>query len=72
VTAAHKQQARPDRRPPLGSAYAPGLRERRLPSLDREIAYARDFGDAAHHGDGEAFKQQSNFFDGQLLTYRPT
>ena len=35
------------------------------------IAYARDFADAKHHGEGEALKQQSNLYDGQQLVYGP-
>jgi hypothetical protein len=53
------------------TARAPGVRERVLPSLDRVIAYARDFADAKHHGEGEALKQQSNLYDGPQLVYRP-
>ena len=53
------------------SARAPGARERRLPSLERVVSYARDFADAAHHGEGEAVTQQLALYDGQQLLYRP-
>jgi hypothetical protein len=56
---------------PTFAARAPHARERRLPSLERVIAYARDFADAAHHGDGTTVKQQLDFYDGQQLLYRP-
>jgi hypothetical protein len=56
---------------PTFSARAPGAVERRLPSLERIIAYARDFADAAHHGDGETGNQQTDLYDGPQLLYRP-
>lgn len=57
---------------PTFAARAPDARERRLPSLERVIAYARDFADAAHHGEGAAEKQQLGLYpDGPQLLYRP-
>jgi len=56
---------------PTFSARAPSAAERRLPSLERAIAYARDFADAAHHGEGDVVKQQIDLYGGQQLLYRP-
>jgi hypothetical protein len=56
---------------PTFAARAPHARERRLPGLERVIAYARDFADAAHHGDGAAVRQQLDLYGGQQLFYRP-
>jgi hypothetical protein len=53
---------------PTFSARAPSGPERRLPSLERMIAFARD---GATHGDGNARKQQLDFFDGPQLLYVP-
>jgi len=52
-------------------ATAPDARERKLPNLDRVIAYARDFTDAAHHGEGEATTQHLEFYEGAQLLYKP-
>lgn len=57
---------------PSFAARAPHARERRLPSLERVTAYARDFADAPHHGEGGAESQRMDFFDGPQLLYRPT
>jgi hypothetical protein len=56
---------------PTFAARAPQARERRLSSLERMTAYARDFADAARHGGGSAVRQQLEFYDGQQLFYRP-
>jgi len=56
---------------PTFTARAPDGRERKLPSLDRVTAYARDFADAAHHGDGEAVRQRLDMYDGPQLLYKP-
>lgn len=56
---------------PTFTARAPHARERRLPSLERVIAYARDFADAAHHGEGNVTKQRLEFYDGPQLLYTP-
>ena len=52
---------------PTFTARAPHARERKLPSLDRVIAYARDHGDPAHHGQGDAVSQQLSLYDGPQL-----
>lgn len=56
---------------PTFEARAPSGPERRLPNLDRVIAYARDFPDAAHHGAGEVALQQLDLYDGKQLLYTP-
>jgi len=55
---------------PTFRARAPNARERRLPSLERVVAYARDFAGAAHHGAGEAVPQQLDLYEGPQLLYR--
>ena len=56
---------------PTFTARAPHARERKLPSLERVTAYARDFADAQHHGVGEVTPQQLDFYDGPQLLYKP-
>jgi len=56
---------------PTFAARAPHARQRRLPSLERLIAFARDFDDARHHGAGPAAKQQLDLYPGPQLLYRP-
>ena len=56
---------------PTFTARAPDARERRLPSLERVTVFARDFADAAHHGEGGAEQQQLEFYDGPQLLYQP-
>ncbi len=56
---------------PTFDARAPEGKERRLPSLERVIAYARDFLDAKRRGAGPAQTQQLPFFDGPQVLYRP-
>ena len=56
---------------PTFTARAPHARERKLPSLERITAYARDFTDAQHHGVGEVTPQQLDFYDGPQLLYKP-
>ena len=56
---------------PTFKARAPDAPERALPSLERVIAYARDFADSGHHGVGEASAQQLEFYDGPQLLYQP-
>jgi hypothetical protein len=56
---------------PTFDARAPHARERKLPSLERVFAYARDFTDAAHHGEGEAVTQQLDLYEGAQLLYKP-
>jgi len=57
---------------PSFAARPPHARLRKLPSLDRLVAYARDFDGAAHHGDGEARRQTLPFYEGPQLFYRPS
>ncbi len=56
---------------PTFEARAPHARERKLPSLERVIAYARDFDSATNHGEGETVKQSLEFYDGQQILYKP-
>jgi len=57
---------------PTFAARAPHARERRLPSLERVVAYAaRDFDAAAHRGVGGAVKQQLDLYEGPQLLYMP-
>ncbi len=56
---------------PTFAARAPDARERRLPSLERLIAYARDFNDDQHHGPGETMLQRLDLYDGAQLLYKP-
>jgi hypothetical protein len=56
---------------PTFAARAPHARERKLPSLERVTAYARDFTDGQHHGAGEAVSQRLAFYEGAQLLYKP-
>jgi hypothetical protein len=56
---------------PTFAARAPEARERKLPSLERITAYAREFAGSQHHGAGEAVTQSLDFFDGPQLFYKP-
>jgi hypothetical protein len=56
---------------PTFHSRAPHARERKLPSLERVISYARDFNDVQHRGAGPANAQQLEFYDGPQLLYRP-
>jgi len=56
---------------PTFAARAPIAAARRLPSLERVIAYARNFADAAHHGEGRTSRQQIDLYDGPQLLYQP-
>jgi hypothetical protein len=53
---------------PTFQARAPHARERRLPSLERVIAYARD---AHTHGEGRAIPQTLSLYDGPQILYMP-
>lgn len=53
---------------PTFTARAPDASERRLPSLERLMVYARD---AARWGAGEAAPQQLDLYDGPHLLYQP-
>jgi hypothetical protein len=57
--------------PSTFAARAPHARERKLPSLERLIVYARDTADAAHHGEGEVVTQALEFYPGPQLLYKP-
>jgi hypothetical protein len=57
---------------PTFTVRAPGADERRLPSLDRVIVYARDFAGARRHGVGEVTIQASDLYRGEELVYRPS
>jgi hypothetical protein len=56
---------------PTFAARAPGGADRRLPSLERTVVYARDFVAAERHGVGEAGPQQLELYEGPQLLYRP-
>ncbi|MFN3653091.1 MAG: glycoside hydrolase family 172 protein [Armatimonadota bacterium] len=56
---------------PTFTARAPHARERRLPSLERETAYARDVTGAASHGEGRVVRQQLALYPGPQLLYMP-
>lgn len=56
---------------PTFAARAPHARERTLPSLDRVIAFARDFAQPEWHGRGTAAPQALHFYPGNQLLYRP-
>ncbi len=60
------QTGEPTPAPPI-----PHARERTLPSLERIIAYARDFGGATNHGPGEVTDQQLELYPGKQLLYMP-
>ena len=38
---------------------------------EKLTAYARDFADSAHHGEGEATRQQLELYEGPQLLYMP-
>jgi hypothetical protein len=56
---------------PTFTARAPSGSERRLPSLERVTAYARDFAGAANHGEGRTTRQQLDLYEGPQLLYMP-
>ncbi len=56
---------------PTFAARAPHARERALPSLERVVAFARDFQGATHHGIGETVAQTLEFYEGPQLLYKP-
>jgi len=57
---------------PTFAARAPHARERKLPSLERIIAFVRDLPGAEWHGAGPAASQQLDFYPGPQILYRPT
>lgn len=56
---------------PTFTARAPHARERALPSLERIIAYARDFTQNSHHGVGTVAQQQLSLYPEPQLLYTP-
>jgi hypothetical protein len=56
---------------PTFGARAPGAAERVLPSLERVIAYARDFTTDTFHGSGSVTTQQLDLYPGPQLLYMP-
>jgi len=56
---------------PTFTARAPQAKERKLPSLERITAYAREFADSRFHGPGDVTPQQLDVFDGPQLLYKP-
>jgi hypothetical protein len=56
---------------PAFGARAPHARDRKLPNLERVVAYGRDFTDGKYHGGGEAAPQQLDVHPGPQLLYRP-
>ena len=56
---------------PTFAERAPHARERKLPSLERIVIYARDFTDAQRHGSGEVTTQQLEVYPGKQLLYMP-
>ena len=56
---------------PTFEARAPHARDRKLPSLERLVVYARDFADARHHGIGNAASQTLDLYEGPQLLYSP-
>jgi hypothetical protein len=57
--------------PSTFTARAPEARERVLPSLERQVVYARDFTGAAHYGEGGVIRQQLDLYPGKQLLYQP-
>jgi hypothetical protein len=57
--------------PPTFQARAPHARERKLPSLERVIAYARDFAGEKHHGEGGVTPQRLDLYPDAQLLYMP-
>jgi hypothetical protein len=55
---------------PTFTARAPHARERKLPSLERLIVYARDFTNEQYHGTGVVRSQRLGFYDRPQLLYR--
>jgi hypothetical protein len=55
---------------PTFSARAPHARERRLPCLDRIVAYARDHVGTETHGRGSVVVQTLDLYDGPQALYR--
>jgi hypothetical protein len=56
---------------PTFEARAPEGKDRRLPGLERVIAFARDWMDEKRHGTGTAHTQQLPFYEGPQVLYQP-
>ena len=56
---------------PTFTARAPHARDRRLPNLDRVVAFARDTVEGARHGVGQINTQQLELYEGPQLLYQP-
>lgn len=56
---------------PTFTARAPHARERRLPNLDRIVAFARDSVGGERHGVGQINTQQLDLYEGPQLLYQP-
>jgi hypothetical protein len=56
---------------PTFEARAPHARERKLPSLERLVVYARDFAGPPHHGAGRATTQQLDLYPDKQMLYMP-
>jgi hypothetical protein len=56
---------------PTFTARAPSGADRKLPNIERVVAYGRDFASEKYHGPGEVQKQQLDIFDGPQLLYTP-
>ena len=54
------------------TARAPDARARKLPNIERVIAYGKDYSDEKHHGNGSAHVQRlDQLFEQPQLFYRP-
>lgn len=56
---------------PTFQARAPHASQRKLPSLDKIIVYAKDFISPENHGVGEAIAQRLNLYETPQLLYMP-
>jgi hypothetical protein len=56
---------------PTFTARAPHARERKLPSLDRIVAFAADYTASQFHGAGGAVRQSLDLYPGPQLLYQP-
>lgn len=57
---------------PTFAERTPPARERRLPSLERVVVYARDVTEAQRRGAGEVAVQQLDLYPGRQLLYMPS
>jgi hypothetical protein len=56
---------------PTFTARAPTARDRKLPSLDRLVIFARNHAGSMNHGFGESIPQQLDLYEGPQLLYKP-